>query len=229
MAAENGMTKSKSGSNKWKRKSTAFGPYGILESTAKQPGYGTSPLVSKAIENQVDFAASYLSGRVRSAGSLEAGLAGYGEGTKYAQQVLARNGNTTMATAIPSGQVDINAMSSEVQNRNNVAANTLETFQADIQAQYAKSADLLRDTAQAAQTVKTTELMAEANARSNTAQAAIDLGTDPNSASYALNQIAQQYKINSERAQKFADPVAYVADPTNLLDNPLAYIGSALS
>lgn len=70
--------------------STAFGPFGILESTAANPGYGVVPLKDKGIAEQIRFASDYLQARINQAGSLEAGLAGYGEGSKYAQQVLNR-------------------------------------------------------------------------------------------------------------------------------------------
>ena len=70
--------------------STAFGPFGILESTGKDPGYGVKPLQNKSIEEQVRFAGDYLNARSASAGSLQAGLAGYGEGAKYAAQVARR-------------------------------------------------------------------------------------------------------------------------------------------
>lgn len=72
------------------KESTAFGPFGILDSTARQPGYGVKPMVDKSIEEQVRFSAEYLAARAKSAGSLSAGLAGYGEGSKYAAQVMAR-------------------------------------------------------------------------------------------------------------------------------------------
>lgn len=72
--------------------STAFGPYGIVESTAAKPGYGVAPLKSKSLEDQVDFSAAYLAGRVKSAGSFEAGLAGYGEGAQYAAKVQKKMG-----------------------------------------------------------------------------------------------------------------------------------------
>ncbi len=70
--------------------STAFGPFGLLESTVAKPGYGVKPLKSKDLASQIEFAGNYLQGRAKSAGSLSAGLAGYGEGQKYANQVLAR-------------------------------------------------------------------------------------------------------------------------------------------
>lgn len=72
--------------------STAFGPFGLLESTAKQPGYGTKPLQDKSLQEQVRFAADYVSGRIKQAGSIAAGLAGYGEGDSYARQVMRRAG-----------------------------------------------------------------------------------------------------------------------------------------
>lgn len=70
--------------------STAFGPLGILESTAADPGYGVKPLANKTLAEQIRFSADYLDARSRSAGSLRAGLAGYGEGAKYSQQVMRR-------------------------------------------------------------------------------------------------------------------------------------------
>jgi len=79
--------------------STAFGPFGILESTAKDPGYGVAPLKDKSLAEQVRFASEYLGARSKSAGSLHAGLAGYGEGEKYSRQVARRRdgGATQMA------------------------------------------------------------------------------------------------------------------------------------
>lgn len=70
--------------------STAFGPFGILESTGADPGYGVKPLQDKSLGEQVRFASDYLAARAKQAGSLERGLAGYGEGQKYSQQVLGR-------------------------------------------------------------------------------------------------------------------------------------------
>ena len=70
--------------------STAFGPFGILESTGAQPGYGVAPLKDKSIGEQVRFASEYLAARSKQGGGLQAGLVGYGEGQKYAQQVAGR-------------------------------------------------------------------------------------------------------------------------------------------
>jgi hypothetical protein len=70
--------------------STAFGPFGILESTAADPGYGVKPLKDKSLQEQIRFAADYVVGRSKGAGGLKAGLAGYGEGDKYAKSVLGR-------------------------------------------------------------------------------------------------------------------------------------------
>lgn len=81
--------------------STAFGPFGILESTGADPGYGVKPLQNKSLEEQVRFASEYLDARSKSAGSLQAGLAGYGEGTKYSNQVARRRdgGSATSVVA----------------------------------------------------------------------------------------------------------------------------------
>ena len=72
--------------------STAFGPFGIVESTAADPGWGVKPLQDKSLGEQVRFASDYLAARAKQAGSLEKGLAGYGEGAKYSQQVMSRLG-----------------------------------------------------------------------------------------------------------------------------------------
>lgn len=81
--------------------STAFGPFGILESTAADPGFGVKPLGSKDLNEQIRFASDYLAARSRSSGGLEKGLAGYGEGAKYAQQVTARAGGKPADAAVP--------------------------------------------------------------------------------------------------------------------------------
>ena len=96
---------------KGKRKSSAFGLYGILDSTAADPGYGVAPLKDRSVEEQTRFAAEYLQARGKQAGSFEAGLAGYGEGTKYAQQVMSRIGK---GTPVQLAQVSQNVP--EVQN-----------------------------------------------------------------------------------------------------------------
>lgn len=81
--------------------STAFGPFGILESTAADPGYGVRPLQDKSLAEQVRFASDYLAARAKQAGSLEKGLAGYGEGKKYSQQVLGRLGTPSVPPQAP--------------------------------------------------------------------------------------------------------------------------------
>lgn len=72
--------------------STAFGPFGILESTAADPGYGVAPLKDKGIDEQIRFAAEYAAARAKAAGSLKGGLAGYGEGDAYSKSVMSRIG-----------------------------------------------------------------------------------------------------------------------------------------
>lgn len=84
--------------------STAFGPFGILESTAADPGYGVRPLQDKSLAEQVRFASEYLAARAKQAGSLEQGLAGYGEGQKYSQQVLGRLGTPSVPPQVVAQQ-----------------------------------------------------------------------------------------------------------------------------
>lgn len=87
--------------------STAFGPFGILESTARDPGFGVAPLKDKSLAEQIRFASDYLGARVKRDG-LEKGLAGYGEGAKYAKQVAGRIGDkkpTTTPMAVDDSHV----------------------------------------------------------------------------------------------------------------------------
>lgn len=75
------------------RKSTARGPFGILDSTAKSPGFGVAPLGDATnFAEHLRFAGDYLAARSKKAGSLSGGLAGYGEGPGYANSVMARMG-----------------------------------------------------------------------------------------------------------------------------------------
>ena len=107
--------------------STAFGPFGILESTAKDPGFGVKPLQNKSLEEQTRFASEYLAARIKAAGGdLQKGLAGYGEGVEYASQVTGRMGNVNPA-AVPTTQqrgaenVQANLATVDDANRSNVA------------------------------------------------------------------------------------------------------------
>lgn len=87
--------------------STAFGPFGILESTAANPGYGVAPLKDKSLEEQIRFAAEYLGARSKASGGLSAGLAGYGEGDGYANRVLSRVGGKGAPTVTPVADVAV--------------------------------------------------------------------------------------------------------------------------
>lgn len=71
--------------------SNAFGPFGLLDSTAKQPGFGVDPLKDKSLDEQIRFASQYLAARIKHAkGDIFSGVGGYGEGASYASQVLGR-------------------------------------------------------------------------------------------------------------------------------------------
>lgn len=169
--------------------STAFGPYGILESTAADPGYGVTPLKTKDLGAQVNFAASYLAARTKRAGSLEAGLAGYGEGDKYANQVLGKIKMETNTTAAPT---QIDRVAQDNMRRNDVAATALEGVYQQIQGVTNAAKQIFTGMAPDAQLVRTTEQLAVAESKKQTAEAAATLGTNPNAGSYALNQLAAQ-------------------------------------
>lgn len=81
--------------------STAFGPFGILESTGSRPGYGVAPLKDKSLDEQIRFSSEYLAARSKSAGSIEGGLAGYGEGASYSNSVMSRMRRTKQPTEAP--------------------------------------------------------------------------------------------------------------------------------
>jgi hypothetical protein len=89
--------------------STAYGPFGILESTAKDPGYGVKPMGDKtSLAEHIRFAGDYLAARSKAGGGLSAGLAGYGEGEKYAAQVEKRRGNApAVAPVVPEPVVQV--------------------------------------------------------------------------------------------------------------------------
>lgn len=184
--------------------STAFGPYGILESTGAQPGYGVQPLRSKALEDQVEFAASYLAGRSRQAGSVQAGLAGYGEGDKYANQVLKRI-QSTMTTSTPT---NIDTLAANNVQRNDVAAQALEqTYGAMSQANRNAQAAMGGYGEDSSLVVKT-KALGELEARNSAQQFAAKIGTDPSAASFALNKLVDQSSALFEREQRLGETVA---------------------
>ena len=73
------------------RKSSARGPFGILESTGRDPGYGVKPMQGNSLEENIRFSSDYLGARVKREG-LQNGIGGYGSGkdTSYASEVLGR-------------------------------------------------------------------------------------------------------------------------------------------
>lgn len=74
-----------------KRKSSAAGPYGILNGTGKDPGYGVQPLKDNSFAEHTRFASDYLKAR---------GAAAYGTGPAYAAQLQARiQGNQPVVAA----------------------------------------------------------------------------------------------------------------------------------
>ena len=205
--------------------STAFGPYGILESTARDPGYGVTPLGSKGLADQVNFAASYLSKRSERAGSLEAGLAGYGEGAKYSNQVMARmnggaqsTGTTQMATS------NIDSMASGNIQRNDVAALALEQTYGAMDAAYGAVKQSMAGTAEDMKVVKTVEAMAAADAATKAKEFAGKIGTDPSAASYALSRLVDESNALYQKQQEIGTKLAESANPDNFAKNPLGFL-----
>jgi hypothetical protein len=69
--------------------SSAFGPFGILDSTAQKPGYGITPLKDKSLDEQVRFTAEMLAKTSKHLGGIDKALDLYGGGTPgYTQKVL---------------------------------------------------------------------------------------------------------------------------------------------
>lgn len=127
--------------------STAFGPFGILESTASDPGYGVAPLRNKSLKEQARFAAQYLAARSRHAGSLEGGLAGYGEGETYSSAVMARGliGNPTISAGGVAGSSSGGSVEVSINSVNvNTSATDLPTATREgVEAGVARGSDLL--------------------------------------------------------------------------------------
>lgn len=123
--------------------STAFGPFGILESTAKDPGWGVKPLQDKSLKEQIRFAAEYLAKRIEQAGGdFAKGLAGYGEGKPYAESVM-RHISANQAQQLAKNETITNNNQSVTNNANrnvqvtvqgvtvNTSASTLEMATAE--------------------------------------------------------------------------------------------------
>lgn len=210
--------------------STAFGPYGILESTAAQPGYGVTPLASKDLDAQVEFAASYLAGRSKSAGSLKGGLAGYGEGSSYADKILNRiGGNNTMATT-PTASVPESISSGAAGNiaRNDAAAAAMESLFGQMQDTLTESNKILAQQKLDTILVKSTEGMAQANANSAALGFARELGTDPSVSDNALMELAQESKVLYARKRQITASMENALNPLNIFKDPLSYLGDVV-
>lgn len=108
------------------------------------------------------------------------------------------------------------------------AAQAIAGFTSQLNATYEEIRKSAQEAGEAKAAAVTAEGLAKQKAQQATLQQATALGTNPDAANFALNQIAEEYKANNQRAQKFADNVAYAMDPANLFDNPLKYVGQLL-
>jgi len=112
---------------------------------------------------------------------------------------------------------------------NDAAAAALGSFASqmiDVSKQMQKSAT---EAAEAQSLVTTTTGLATQKAQKAALDQATNIGTNPEAANFILNQVAEEYKQNNARAQKFAENVAYASDVTNIMDNPLKYIGQLVT
>ena len=204
--------------------STAFGPYGIVESTAKQPGYGTTPLKDKSLNSQVDFAGQYLAGRIKNAGSVEAGLAGYGEGTKYANQVLKRMGTPMATTPAQTSQSNAAALGNQVIERNDAAAQALARINEQQQQVFQSAQNVLTRSSTNAETVTLVDQLAQAKAQSATLDFANKIGAAPGAANDALTKLVQQSAELFDKQRAVAARLENAGNPRTMFDKPLTWL-----
>ena len=204
--------------------STAFGPYGIVESTAKQPGYGTTPLKDKSLNSQVDFAGQYLAGRIKNAGSVEAGLAGYGEGTKYANQVMKRMGTPMATTPAQPSQSNAATLGNQVIERNDAAAQALARIGKEQQQVFTSAQDVLTRSSDNAETVTLVDQLAQAKAQSATLDFANKIGAAPGAANDALTKLVQQSAELFDKQRAVAARLENAGNPRTMFDKPLTWL-----
>lgn len=207
------------------KKSTAYGPYGILKSTAAQPGYGTAPLTDNSLPSQVNFAAQYLAGRIKSAGSVEKGLAGYGEGPKYANQVLSRMSGTPMATQTNS---DLTAAGQAAINSTDAAATALARLGQQYQSNLDSTISILEGSKQDAAMVAETQELAKATAQQRTLDYATLIGTNPAASTEALAKLVGNSNQLFEQQRSVASRIANANNPSTMFDSPVRWLADYL-
>lgn len=207
------------------KKSTAYGPYGILKSTAAQPGYGTAPLTDNSLPSQVNFAAQYLAGRIKSAGSVDKGLAGYGEGPKYANQVLSRMSGTPMATQTNS---DLTAAGQAAINSTDAAATALTRLGQQYQSNLDSTISILEGSKQDAAMVAETQELAKATAQQRTLDYATLVGTNPAASTEALAKLVGNSNQLFEQQRSVAARIENANNPSTMFDSPVRWLADYL-
>ena len=207
------------------KKSTAYGPYGILKSTAAQPGYGTAPLTDNSLPSQVNFAAQYLAGRIKSAGSVDKGLAGYGEGPKYANQVLSRMSGTPMATQTNS---DLTAAGQAAINSTDAAATALARLGQQYQSNLASTISILEGSKQDDAMVAETQELAKATAQQRTLDYATLVGTNPAASTEALAKLVGNSNQLFEQQRSVAARIENANNPSTMFDSPVRWLADYL-
>lgn len=205
-------------------KSSAFGLYGILEnSTAKDPGYGVAPLASKSPEDQVQFAAQYLAARTADAGSLAAGLAGYGEGEGYANQVLNRAGISS-----DGGGTNVAALGKLAVSNSDAAAAALEAFSNQYNQTVQSAIQTYSQQAKDAELITNVEETADLTTQRNVQGFAAQVGIDPNATTEALSKLLTQSQELFEKQREIAGSLANAGNPSSMFDRPVRWFADYL-
>ena len=212
------------------KKSTAYGPYGILKSTAAQPGYGTAPLTDNSLPSQVNFAAQYLAGRIKNAGSVEKGLAGYGEGTKYANQVLSRlsGSGTPMATQQSQQPTDMQAAANKAIAATDAGAAALAAFQNQFKAVTNSAIATLEGTKEDAALIAETKGLGEAKAQQRTLDFATKIGANPDASTEALSKLVERSNKLFEQQRNVAARLENAGNPSTMFDSPVRWLADYL-
>lgn len=126
------------------------------------------------------------------------------------------------------GQAKINQMAADAQDNTDAAARALTGFTAQLNTVSEAIQTSAREAASAQEAVTTTQGLAAQKAQQSILNQAGVLGTNPDANTFILNNIAQQYKSNNQRAQGYADDIDYALSPSNIKKDPLKWIGSAL-
>lgn len=135
------------------------------------------------------------------------------------------------ASSVPpnlTGQARINQMAADVQQNTDAAQAALASFGTQVAGLLDGVAKSSKEAADSAANIAQVEGLAKLKAQQAALSRANALGTNPDAANFVLDTIAEQYKQNNARAQKFSDRIADAMDFSNALDHPLTWFGNLL-